>query len=198
VEETEQLRRAIAAIDAANADDPNRVVVGGVSRPKELVHAELVTAWVHRLSPEPGEALLIAARAHHLRRWTIPRSSFPAGRAGYLRWRTTLHDQHAREVASILTDVGYDADTVARVQQIVRKRGLGRDPEVQVFEDALCLVFLETQLRELATRLEPDKMAGVIDKTTVKMSDRALELALGLDLGPAERALLARSPERAP
>ena len=33
------------------------------------------------------ETLLLAARAHHLRRWELPRDSYPVGRAGYLRWR---------------------------------------------------------------------------------------------------------------
>ena len=40
----ERFARAIAAIDAANADDPNTIVVAGLVRPKELAHAELMTA----------------------------------------------------------------------------------------------------------------------------------------------------------
>ncbi len=185
--------RAIAAIDAANAEDPTVIVIDGQERPKELAHAELVTEWVHRLDPEPSESLLLAARAHHLRRWTIPRASYPTGRAGYLKWRKTLHEQHAEDVAGILERVGYDDATVARVQDLVRKRGLGKDPEVQTLEDALCLVFIETQLRELAARLDAEKLPGIIEKTKKKMSDRAVELALGLDLTSDERALLERS-----
>ena len=76
----ERFRRAIAAIDASNADDPNRITVRGEERPKELAHSELVTAWVHRLDPHASEPLLLAARAHHVRRWTIPRASYPTGR----------------------------------------------------------------------------------------------------------------------
>jgi hypothetical protein len=182
---------AIAAIDAANAEDPNVMVVDGVSRPKELVHAELVTRWVAALDPDPSEELLLAARAHHLRRWTVPRSSHPTGRAAYLKWRTTLHAQHAADAARILGDVGYDDATIGRVQDLVRKRGLGTDPEVQTLEDALCLVFIETQLRDLAARLEPETLAGAVEKTKRKMSPRALELAAQLDLTDAERALLA-------
>jgi hypothetical protein len=182
--------RAVAAIDAANAADPNEIVINGQRRPKELVHAELVTNWVVRLDPDADEALLLAARAHHLRRWSIPRASYPEGRAGYLKWRRTLHDQHAREVAEILDAVGYDEPTTARVQQLVRKRGLGSDADVQVLEDALCLVFIETQLHDLAARLEPDKLVDVVEKTAKKMSAHALELALGLDIDPGDRALL--------
>ena len=157
--------RAIVAIDAANADDPNTIRVRGEERPKELAHAELVSAWVVALQPDGSEALLLAARAHHLRRWTVPRSSYPTGRAGYLRWRRDLHEQHAREVGEILAGVGYDDTTIARVQDLVRKRGLGKDPEVQTLEDALCLVFLETQFHDLAARLDLEKLDGVVVQT---------------------------------
>jgi Domain of unknown function (DUF4202) len=191
-EDAGRLDRAIAAIDAANASDPNEIVVGGERRPKELAHAELVTAWVVRLAPDADEALLLAARAHHLRRWSIPRASYPEGRAGYLRWRRTLHEQHAQEVAGILESVGYDETTITRVQELVRKRGLGSDPDVQVLEDALCLVFIQTQLHDLAARVDADKLPGIVTKTAQKMSPRALELALGLDIDAGDLALLKR------
>ena len=42
------------------------------------------------------------ARAHHLRRWAIPRTDHPAGRAGYHRWRKALQALHADEAAAIL------------------------------------------------------------------------------------------------
>jgi hypothetical protein len=150
-----------------------------------------VTEWVRRLEPAAPEPLLLAARAHHLRRWTIPRASYPQGRSGYLRWRKALQQQHAREVAEILVDVGYDDATIARVQDLVRKRGLGTDHDVQVLEDALCLVFAETQLHDLAQRVETEKMVEVIRKTLAKMSPRAVELAKGLDISPESRELLA-------
>jgi len=186
----DRLRRAIDAIDLANGADPTRIVVAGKERPKELAHAEMVTGWVRRLATDPSEELLLAARAHHLRRWTIPRSSYPTGRPGYLRWRGALHEQHAGDVAFILREVGYDDTMIARVQNLVRKRGLGTDPEVQVLEDALCLVFIETQLRDLAARLDPEKLGGIVAKTKRKMSDRAIDCALELELGLAERSLL--------
>jgi len=189
---TDRFSRAIAAIDAANADDPNTIVVHGEQRPKELAHAELVSAWVVALRPDASEALRLAARAHHLRRWTVPRTSYAAGRAGYLRWRRDLHEQHAREVGEILASVGYDDRTIADVQDLVRKRGLGRDPEVQTLEDALCLVFLETQFDDLAARLDPEKLDGVVDKTLKKMSPDAIARVADLDLTPEARARLAR------
>jgi len=188
----DRFARAIAAIDAANADDPNTIVVRGEERPKELAHAELVSAWVVALRPDASEALLLAARGHHLRRWTVSRSSYPTGRAGYLRWRRDLHEQHARDVGEILAGVGYGDATIARVQDLVRKRGLGKDPEVQTLEDALCLVFLETQFDDLAARLDRDKLDGVVDKTLEKMSPDAVARVADLDLSPEARARLAR------
>jgi hypothetical protein len=186
----DRFERAVAAIDAANAEDPNTIVVHGVRRPKELAHAELMSAWVTQLRPDASDALRLAARAHHVRRWALPRSSYPEGRAGYLRWRRELHERHAADVGAILQQVGYDDATTARVQAIVRKRNLARDPEVQVLEDALCLVFVETQLDDLAAKLERPKLLDVVRKTLDKMSAAGRDAALALDLPAGRRELI--------
>jgi hypothetical protein len=189
-----RLDAAFEAIDRANAEDPSG---------KELRDAELAVAWVHRLrGPNPPEPLLLAARAHHARRWEIPRSTYPEGRAGYLRWKRDLQQHHAAVVEPLLRQAGYDADVVERVQDLVRKRGLGsrQDPDVQTLEDALCLVFLETQLADLAVRLDDEKMTDVLVKSLAKMSEagRAAALALEPALSDHERALLATALERGP
>ncbi|MGV3760471.1 MAG: DUF4202 domain-containing protein [Actinomycetota bacterium] len=190
---SDRLQAALAAIDAANADDPHTITVRGELRPKEQAHAELMTDWVRTLDPQADEAQLLAARAHHLRRWSLPRSSHPDGRAGYLRWRTALRRQHSTEVAEILARVGYEPAAIERVQAIVEKRGLGTDPAVQVHEDALCLVFLETQLAETVDRLGEDKVVDVIRKTAAKMSPDGLARVAELPLRPQDRALLQRA-----
>lgn len=190
----DRLTAALAAIDAANADDPHTIVVDGLERPKEIAHAVMMTRWVRRLSPDCSDAQLIAARAHHLRRWAIPRDDFPRDRAGYLRWRSALRRQHAEDVAAIMRRSGYDDDGVARVQAIVRKQGLGRDPEVQVHEDALCLVFLETQFDALAAQLaDDDKMLDILRKTARKMSPAGLAAAGDLRLSTEGAELLGRA-----
>jgi hypothetical protein len=188
--DAERFARAVAEIDRANADDPNRIMVRGELRPKELAHAELVTEWVRRLDPEPSEALLLAARAHHIRRWMSPRSSYPTGRVGYLRWRRELHQFHADEVGQILQRTGYDDETIERVQRIVAKRDLGKDREAQVLEDALCLVFIETQFDDVRRRLDREKMLDVVRKTLHKMSDEAIGLAATIDIAEEDRALI--------
>ena len=186
-----RLADAIAAIDAANADDPNTIEVRGTVRSKEQAHAELMTEWLERLDPEADDAQHLAARAHHLRRWSVPRADHPEGRAGYLRWRTALKRQHAAELGEILERVGYDAATIDRAQRIIRKEGLGSDPDVQTHEDALCLVFLETQLAELADAQGDEKMVAIIQKTAGKMSDRALALVADLPMREGDRELIA-------
>jgi hypothetical protein len=188
--DADRLSRALRAIDAANADDPNRIRVRGAWRPKELAHAELASEWIEKLQPAASEALRLAARAHHLRRFELPRSAYPSGRLGYLRWRAALQTLHAERVAAVLSAEGYDEATIRRVQELVQKRGLGRDPEVQALEDALCLIFLETQLRELALRMDPDRLRDVLRRTLRKMSPEAIAAARALPLEPEERALL--------
>jgi hypothetical protein len=188
-----RLADAIAAIDAANAEDPHTLEVRGEVRPKEQAHAELMTEWVQRLDPDAADAQLLAARAHHLRRWTLPRDAYPEGRAGYLRWRTALKAQHAEEVAGLLTTAGYDEATVDHVQRIIKKQGLGTDPAVQVHEDALCLVFLETQLAATADRLGDDHIVEVIRKTVAKMSPAGLAHVGALPMRDHDRDLIARA-----
>jgi hypothetical protein len=190
---SERFEAAIAAIDAANVDDPHTIVVAGVERPKEQAHAEMMTAWVRRLDPDADEAQLLAARAHHLRRWVVPRADYPDGRAGYLRWRTALKARHAEEVGSLLAATGYDDATIERVQAIVRKDHLRTDPATQTHEDALCLTFLETQLAGVGEQLGEDKTVEVVRKTWAKMSPRGQEAALALDLPATQRELLARA-----
>lgn len=189
-ERESRFEAAVAAIDAANADDPEVLVVDGVTRPKEQAHAEMVTEWVRRLDPGADEAQLLAARAHHLRRWVVPRSAYPDGRAGYLRWRTAQKRRHAEEVARILRGAGYDDEVVARVQAIVRKEGLAHDPAVQVHEDALCLVFVETQFDELIDRLGEEKAADVVGKTFAKMSPAGRAVVAELALSERERRVV--------
>jgi len=185
--------QAVARIDAANGEDPNRIEIDGVPVPKELTHARMATEWVQRLDPDADELQLIAARAHHLRRWTSPREDYDEGRAGYLRWRANLKKQHAAEVGEILRDCGYDDAEIERVQHIVRKEGLGRDPQVQTHEDALCLVFLQTQLAGVADQLGDDKTVDVLRKSIRKMSPSGIEAAVGLPLDAREAALLGRA-----
>ena len=171
-----------AAIDAANAADPR----SHDSEPLALAQGRRAEEWVVRLDPEASDALRLAARAHHLRRWALPRSEYPEGRAGYLRWRRAQRERHARDLAAILDEARVDGSVAARAARIVAKQGLGSDPEVQTFEDAVSLTFLETELHSVLGRLDDDgKAVDIVAKTLAKMSaagrDQAVAVAATLD-----------------
>ena len=116
-----------------------------------------------------------------------------------VRGRGDLHAFHAAEAARLRRGAGYDARTIERVQEIVRKQRLTRDPattdpEVQTLEDGLNLVFLETQFDELIARLDDDaKVTEIVAKTWRKMSPRGHEAALALALSPRAGAIVERA-----
>lgn len=193
IQDRERFEAALRAFDAANAEDPSSIQDGGRARPRELVQAERLSRWVERREPNASEALLLAARCQHLRRWCIPRTRFPEGRVGYLQWRTELGRFHAAESERILRELGYDEPTIAQVKKINLKQGLRSDPATQVMEDALCLSFLEHELAEFAGKHERVKVLEILRKTWKKMSPRGHEL--GLELArtlPAETGALIR------
>ncbi len=181
---------ALRRFDEENSTDPNRQPTAGGVRPRELVYAEWLTAWVLRLEPQASEALRLAARCQHLCRWQVPRDSYPMTRAGYLRWREDLKKFHARKAAEILSEVGYPDAVTRRVQDLNLKKNFPRDPESRVLEDALCLVFLEHQFGELAGRTSQEQMVNALRKAWSKMTPAAQALALKLDYPPGEKALL--------
>lgn len=175
---------ALRRFDEENARDPKQY---------ELPYSQWLSAWVLRLCPGAPEALRLAARSQHLCRWEIPRASYPMDRVGYLKWRADLKKFHARKSAEILSEAGYDEETIAQVQALNLKQNLGRDPEMQVLEDALCLVTLEHQLAELMARHDDEKMIGILRKTWKKMSPAGHAAALALPYTEAQTALLQRA-----
>jgi hypothetical protein len=190
-----RFKAAIAAIDAFNAGDPKRIVRDGRSVPYAPVYAEAMTRWVLRLDAGASEALKLAARAQHIGRWTIPRERYPAGAAGYHRWRRELARFHAETAGKILAEAGYGRAAVERVAALVRKEGLGRDPETQVLEDAACLAFLELEFEDFSRRHPDDKIIDILRKTWRKMGPegRALAAELARTLAPDRRDLIARA-----
>jgi hypothetical protein len=185
--------RAMRRFDEANAEDPNKEMVEGRVRPRELVYAERLTEWVVRLAPDASEELRLAARSQHLCRWQIPRERYEMNRAGYHRWRNELKAFHAGKAGEILKEAGYSEPVIARVQELNLKKNLPADPEIQILEDALCLVFLQHQLPELASKTTEEKMLNALRKSWNKMSRHARAEALQLPLSARERELLERA-----
>jgi hypothetical protein len=190
---TARLARAIEAFNAANAEDPHIVTVAGQARPRELLQAERLAAWVEKLEPHASEALRLAARCQHIRRWQIPRSSYPTGRVGYLQWRTQLGRFHAETATRLLEEVGYERSLIDEVRRITLKQNLHSNPDSQTMEDALCLSFLEFEFAEFCAKYPPDKVIEVVQKTWRKMSARAHEVALQLPLSKASLEVVTRA-----
>lgn len=189
----ERFESAMARFDTAHAEDPTTEAAEGECHPKELLYAQRMSAWLDKLNPDASEALRLAARCQHIRRWTIPRRDYPMDRRGYLRWRTTLAKFHASTAGDILRDVGYDDATISQVQKLLRKEGLKRDPEVQCLEDVICLVFLESYFADFATQHDPDKIIDIVQKTWKKMSPQGRKAALTLRLPGEARALVEKA-----
>jgi len=189
-ENKERFQRAIAAIDAANNADPNLLDDGGAARPAALVYSERMTAVLADLYPNASELLCLAARAQHIRRWTIPRSSYPMDRQGYLQWRNELKRFHAGLAGKIMEKCGYDSAEIGRVQFLLRKESLKRDAESQALEDAACIVFLKYYAEEFAAKHSDEKLITILRKTLVKMSGIARKKAIVLPLPERLRTLL--------
>lgn len=178
----EQIESVIQRIDWANDADPERAE-GGVAAAR--VYSNRMSAMLARLMPTSSCELRIAVRAQHIERWRIPRVSYPAGRAGYLKWRADLARMHADRVGELMRGLGCEESSIERVQSIVMKKNRSHDPEAQALTDCACLVFLEHGFGDFLARHEEAKVVVIAAKTWEKMSERARQLAHELELSPA-------------
>lgn len=181
--------RARAGLDAAHAAEPNPPA----GKPSELAYADHVEQWIGKLVEQPSLALRLAARAQHLERWAIPRSSFPLDKPGYLTWRKAVHKRQGERAKEILITAGMDTVTSERVGVLVAKAAPKGDAEAQALEDAACLTFLATELGDFASH-HPDytreKFIDIIRKTWRKMSPRGHQLALTIPLSDTLKELV--------
>jgi hypothetical protein len=191
--DSDRFARAIEKFDAANREDPHKEVVAGIEHPQELLYARRMSARLEKLAPDAAEPLRLAARAQHICRWKIPRADYPAGRSGYLDWRNACKQMHADLAGEVLREIGYEGETIQRVQDLLLKKRLKLDPEMQLLEDVICLVFLENYLAEFATKHDDPKLITIIQKTWKKMSPAGHEAALALDLPANVRALVEKA-----
>jgi hypothetical protein len=184
-----RFERALAAIDAVHAGDPDKDAAGEA---KELLYARRMSAWLAKLAPDASEALRLAVRCQHLRRWAIARSDYPEGKVGYLRWRKEESLAHAALAGEILATAGYGAE-VKQVQSLIKKERIKHDPEAQLLEDTACLVFLEYEFADFAARHDEAKLVDILRKTWPKMSSRGQAAALELKLPPPLRNIVEKA-----
>jgi hypothetical protein len=191
---TARFAEAFRLFDAANAEDPTQEPgPNGQPIPKELLYAQRMSACLARVAPEAPEAVQLAARAQHIRRWAIPRTGFPMTRPGYHQWRNTLKQYHAELAGQLMAQAGYEAELVARVQALLQKQRLKEDPEMQLLEDVICLVFLEYYFLPFASQHPEEKVVEIVQKTWPKMTARGHELALQLPFTPEALALVMKA-----
>jgi hypothetical protein len=172
---------AIEAFDKANSEDPNKEIFEGKEYPKELLYAQRMTAMQERYAPDASEAVKLAVRAQHIQRWKSPRSDFTMDKPGYMLWRTGLYKFHAETAGNLMKSVGYDDEMVERVKTIISKKGLKTNPETQLMEDVVDLVFIEHYMVAFASghpEYDEEKWILIIRKTWLKMSEQAHEFAL--------------------
>ena len=182
--------RARELIDAAHTADPACSADG---RPAELIYADRMEAWVARLVPDATPLLRLAARCQHLERWSVPRASFPEGKAGYLHWRKSLYGKQAARAKELLLAAGVSAAEADEAATWVSKTGLKTNPGTQALEDAAVLVFLENEIGAFAAQhaeYPREKFVDILKKTWRKLSPGAQAMAHGLELPPGIAALV--------
>lgn len=177
----QRFQDTIDAFDKENAADPNKELVGDKAFPKELLYAQRMTECLASYAPDASESLQLAARCQHIRRWEIPRASFPTGKKGYLLWRTKLKERHAAIAGDIMFSFGYDEETIKQVKKMLLKRELKADAEVQILQDVACLVFLMHYFNEFKEKHTREKIKDILEKTMRKMSGKGIDYAKELD-----------------
>lgn len=190
---SDKLLRAFHLFDEANGHDPNTEEYMGRTYPKEVLYAIRMTERLNEFLPEASEALRLTARCQHICRWKIPRKSYEMNRTGYLRWRQDLKKFHAKKAASILEEVGYDKEIIAKVSFLLEKKQLKKNHDTQALEDVICLVFIEYYFEPFAAKHPEDKTIDIIQKTWRKMSEKGHEAALSLPLSESSLSLISKA-----
>ena len=183
----------LAAIDALNAADPRHDVVDGADVPREVVYAQRMSACLARLEPDASDVLRIAARGQHVRRWDIPRTSYPLGREGYNAWRTACREHHVVLTSGIMRQHGYADGEIAHVAKMIRKEDLKRDADSQALENVAAVVFVEHYLADFAAAhpdLGADKLVSILRKTLRKMDDTGHAAIRLMQLSPPVQRLI--------
>ncbi len=196
---TNQFNAVITAIDAVNAEDPRKITVGGVEYPYETIYADRMTEMLEQMYPDASELLRIAARAQHIRRWQIPRDTYPRNRKGYQKWRLEMRQLHADLVGGIMRENGYSDEDIALVGSYLRKERLKREADSQALENVVDVVFLAYYWDEFVAKFpqyDDDKLIDIVGKTLRKMSSHGHQAALALDMPPETAKIVMAAVER--
>ena len=192
-----QLQEAFKLFDDYNQQDPRLITWKNNALPQEYAYAIMLYEWVLSLQPASSEELLLASRSQHIGRWEIPRDSYPEGRVHYLKWRKDLAAHHAAISSSLMQKAGYGENSIARVQEIILKKRIKQDAEVQIMENALCLLFLEYQYEDLRKKYlnDPEKIINILYKSLLKMDAHGHAVAVLLNFTNDGKVLVEKAIE---
>lgn len=191
--ESEKYKDAIRKFDEANSDDPNIESIDGELIAKELLYSVRMTERLNQFEDDADEALRLAVRCQHICRWEIPREDYEMNRTGYLKWRNDLKLFHSNKAASILSEVGYDEETIQNVKFLLEKKQLKKNEMTQALEDVVCLVFLEFYFEKFSEKYAEDKLTDILRKTWNKMSVKGQESAMQLELSDESKSLISKA-----
>lgn len=189
--------KACAAFEEAHAEDPRKITIKNkddgttTELPYSVHYHRRMAYWQQQLAPDAPEAVRLACRTQHIRRWTRPRSDYPEGLASYKKWRVDLQKFHTLQASEIMLQSGYDEEMCNRVGELLQKKNLTTDPDVQILEDVICVVFLENEYTDFVEgdKYDDDKLVDIVQKTWKKMTPRGHEAALALAGQLSERGL---------
>lgn len=176
----DRFHRILEDIDQTNSEDPHLEKKGDTEVPKELLYGQRMSAMLLEFEPQAYEVLRIAVRAQHIKRWSVPRESYPMDRKGYLLWRTDLKKFHGQLTGELMAKNGYSDEDIQRVDDLINKRRIKTDPEAQCLEDVVCLVFLKYYFDDFIAKHkdEEEKIVEIVRKTWNKMSKKGHESAM--------------------
>ncbi|WP_295767453.1 DUF4202 domain-containing protein [uncultured Mucilaginibacter sp.] len=176
------LQAALQLFDSYNQQDPRVIDSNGKSYPQEYFYALKLYDWIITLNADATNELILASRCQHIGRWEIPRESYPEGRDAYLKWRKDLALHHSAIAGKLMMEAGYNDADIERVVQIILKKRIKVDADVQTIENALCLVFLQYQYDDFRLKYEnePEKMINILYKSLLKMDAHGHHFALQL------------------
>ena len=155
-----------------------------------------MTAMLEHFAPDATEAVQLATRSQHICRWKSPRNAYPMDLTGYKKWRTDLYEFHAETAGAIMREVGYDDEMISKVQALLRKAKLKVNPETQLLEDVIDLVFLQHYLADFVSKYshyEEEKLLDILRKTWRKMSDNGHAAALKINYTPELLAVIQKA-----
>ncbi|WP_440876420.1 DUF4202 domain-containing protein [Thalassotalea sp. PLHSN55] len=190
---TSELQHIFSAIDAVNAQDPNKTLIDNEEQANELLYGHYMSACLDQYWPQANELLQIAVRAQHIKRWHLKRTEFPAGKAGYLTWRKEQGKYHAQLTKELMLEHGYSEEQAEQTACILRKEKLKTNSDTQTLEDVACLVFLMHYFDAFAAKHTEEKIVRIVQLTWRKMSDKGHEIALSLTLPDHLAALVGKA-----